>query len=250
MLRRRVIPCLLLSGSGLVKTVRFKNAKYIGDPINAVKIFNDKEVDELIILDIAAGKSGKGPNYDLISKIAEECFMPLAYGGGVQNLDAARKILALGIEKIIFNTAAHENPSLILESVAEFGSQAVVISVDVKRNFFGKYEVCIKGGRSRTKTDPIVYVKRMQELGAGEIFLNAIDRDGCMNGYDLELIEKVSSAVDVPVIACGGAGSLKDIVNAANVGVNAVAAGSMFVYHGPHNAVLITYPDKDFIGSL
>lgn len=250
MLRSRVIPCLLLGRSGLVKTTKFKKPKYVGDPINAVKIFNEKEVDELIVLDIVAGSEGNSPDFELISKIAGECFMPLSYGGGIRSIDTARRILASGVEKIIFNTAAYEQPNLILEAAAEFGSQAVVASVDVKRNFFGRYEVYVRGGKRKTRMNPIAYAKQMQELGVGEIFLNSIDRDGGMNGYDLELAQNIISVVDVPVIVSGGAGSLNDFLEMSNIGVKAMAAGSMFVFHGPHKAVLITYPNREFIDSL
>ncbi len=224
-----------------MKTKRFKAPKYVGDPINAVRIFNEKEVDELIFLDITATIEHCSPNFDLIAEVAGECFMPLAYGGGVRSMSDARRILKSGVEKIIFNTVAHTDPNVISQASREFGAQAVVISMDVRRKLFGRYEVFVKSGTSSTGHCPESYAKRMQDLGAGEIFLNSIDKDGSMTGYDLDLIERVSNSVNIPVIACGGAGSKDDFQSAAAAGASAMAAGSMFVFHGPHKAVLITY---------
>jgi cyclase len=243
MLRTRVIPCLLLKGQGLVKTVKFKNPKYVGDPINAVKIFNDKEVDELIFLDIEATVEGRKPPIKLISEIASECFMPLSYGGGLRNLEDLRTVFNLGVEKVIVNSYAIENPDFVKEASRRYGSQSVVVAVDAKRNSFGKYEIFSFCGRKKTKLSLVDYVKEMERLGAGEIFLNSIDRDGTMEGYDIEMIKKVTESVSIPVIACGGAGKIEDFVQAVKTGgASAVAAGSMFVFHGKHRAVLITYP--------
>lgn len=242
MLQNRIIPCLLLKGQGLVKTTKFKDPKYVGDPINAIKIFNDKEVDELILLDISATREKRKPNFQLIEEVASECFMPLAYGGGIHSLEDARRILKSGVEKVIFNTAAWKNPEVIRQAVNEFGSQAVVVSIDVKRKLLGRYEVFGECGSSRTGQTPVDFARKMQTLGAGELFLNSIDRDGTMSGYDLELISKTLDSVDIPVIVAGGAGSIADFKAAANVGAKAMAAGAMFVFHGPHRAVLITYP--------
>lgn len=245
MLKTRVIPCLLLRGAGLVKTTRFKDPKYVGDPINAIKIFNDKEVDELVLLDIAASREGRGPSFDRIEEVASECFMPLAYGGGIRSVDEARRLLKLGVEKVIFNTAAWRTPEIITGASREFGAQAVVVSIDVRRKLFGRYEVVVEGETRGTGVDPIEYARRMEAAGAGEIFLTAVDQDGTMSGYDLALIEKVSSAVTVPVIANGGAGRVEDFTAAVTqAGADAVAAGAMFVFHGPHRAVLITYPSR------
>ena len=245
MLRTRVIPCLLLRGAGLVKTVRFKDPKYVGDPINAIKIFNDKEVDELILLDISATREGRGPAFSVIEEVASECFMPLAYGGGIRSVEDARCILKLGVEKVVFNSTAWGDPAVLKEATREFGSQAVVASIDVRRKLFGRYEVCIHSGKVGTGMDPLEYARRMEALGVGEIFLNAIDRDGMMQGYDIELIAKVTAAVGIPVIASGGAGSIGDFSAAVLQGrASAVAAGSLFVFHGPHRAVLITYPPR------
>ena len=243
MLKTRVIPCLLLKGQGLVKTVKFKNPKYVGDPINAVKIFNDKEVDELIFLDIEATVEGRRPPIKLISEIASECFMPLSYGGGLRDLDDIKIIFNLGVEKVIINSYAIENPDFVREASRRYGNQSIVVAVDVKRNSFGKYEIFSFGGRKKTKLSLVDHVKEMERLGAGEIFLNSIDRDGTMEGYDIEMIKKVTDTVSIPAIASGGAGKIVDLADAVKkAGASAVAAGSMFVFHGKHRAVLITYP--------
>jgi cyclase len=250
MLRNRVIPCLLLKGQGLVKTTRFKQPKYVGDPINAIKIFNDKEVDELILLDITATEERRKPNFEIIAEVASECFMPLAYGGGIMTVEDAQRVLKSGVEKVIFNTAAYMHPEVVHQAAREFGSQAVVVSLDVKRKLLGRFEVFVKAGRVGTGINPVEYARRMQELGAGELFLNSIDRDGTMSGYDLELISQVLHAVDIPVIVSGGAGSLNDLVAAADIGAKAMAGGAMFVFHGPHRAVLITYPSDHDLKSM
>ena len=245
MLSTRVIPCLLLRGEGLVKTVKFRDPTYVGDPINAVRIFNDKEVDELVFLDILATVEKRPPQIDLIKDIATECFMPFGYGGGIQDVDTAKKILKMGSEKVIFNSAA-TNLELIREAADLFGSQSVVVSMDVKRGRRGKYEVFTHSGTVGTKQNPIQYAKNVEAAGAGEIFLNSIDRDGTMEGYDIELLKSVTSVVNVPVVACGGAGILRHFQEATlKGGASAVSAGSMFVFHGPHRAVLINYPTQD-----
>jgi cyclase len=227
----------------LVKTTGFRNPVYVGDPINAIRIFNDKEVDELVLLDITASRTGKGPAFSTIENIASECFMPVAYGGGITTVEQIRKILGAGVEKVVVNTAALQDPQLVRDAVREFGSQAIVVSIDVKRKLLGRYEVYSDGGTRATGHDPAVYARQMEELGAGEILLNAIDRDGTMKGYDIELVQKVTSVVNIPVIASGGAGSIADFGAASKrAGAAAVAAGAMFVFHGPHRAVLITYP--------
>ena len=243
MLRTRVIPCLLLRNGGLVKTVKFKDPTYVGDPINAVRIFNEKEVDELVFLDIGATLAGKGPNFDLLADIASEAFMPFGYGGGITRIDEVKRLYALGVEKVILNTAAAETPNLVTEAASSAGSSSVVVSIDARRNWMGRYSVCTRGGGQDTKRDPVEYAREMERLGAGEILLNAIDRDGTMSGYDLDLLEKVAKAVGVPVVAVGGAGQLAHFRQAVDKGAAAVSAGSMFVFHGRHRAVLITYPD-------
>lgn len=245
MLRIRVIPCLLLKGQGLVKTVKFKNPQYVGDPINAIKIFNDKEVDELMLLDITASVEGRGPSFETIKDVASECFMPLAYGGGIRSMRDIHTILSMGVEKVVVNTAAITKPDLIAEAVREFGSQAVVISMDVKKKLFGGYEIMQARGTRGTGYDPVTFAKKMSQLGAGELLLNAIERDGTQSGYDLELVNLVAPQVTIPVIAVGGAGRVDDFVSVCKVGgASAVAAGSMFVYTGKHRAVLITFPAR------
>lgn len=243
MLTTRVIPCLLLCGGGLVKTVKFGKQRYIGDPINAVRVLNDKEVDELMFLDIDATRSGAGPNFELLADIASEAFMPFGYGGGITNLSQVKHLFRLGIEKVVINTAAVRTPSLVTEIASFAGSSSVVVSMDVRRNFLGKYSVCIDNGREALRSDPITHALDMEKHGAGEILVNSIDRDGTYAGYDLELIQRVSAAVSVPVISSGGASCLQDFRDAVRSGASAVAAGSLFVFHGKHRAVLITYPD-------
>lgn len=244
MLRTRVIPCLLLRNGGLVKTRGFADPKYVGDPINAVKIFNEKEVDEIVFLDISATPAGRAPSFELIHDIATEAFMPFAYGGGVTSVEEVGRLVALGAEKVILNSAAVGRPELVREAAEVVGSQSLVVSIDVRRSMLGRYEVVTHGGTRRTGLDPAAWARRVEELGAGEILVNSVDRDGCMNGYDLTLLRRVTEAVRVPVVACGGAGSLADFNAAVTAGgASAVAAGSLFVFHGKHRAVLITYPE-------
>ncbi len=243
--RVRVIPVLLLKDNGLVKTMRFKNEVYIGDPINAVKIFNEKEVDELIILDISATSGKKKPNIDMISNIASECFMSLCYGGGITTLDEIKKLLFTGIEKVSLNSSAAKKSTLITEAATLFGSQSIVVSIDVKKNIFGQYSVFTNGGTVNLKRNPAQFAKEMQEKGAGEIFLTSIDKEGTGEGYDLELIQKVSSVLTIPLIACGGAGNIIDFSEAVQSGASAVAAGSMFVFQGKLKGVLINFPSQE-----
>jgi cyclase len=239
----RVIPCLLLSGNGLVKTTNFANPKYVGDPINAIRIFNEKEVDELMIIDIKATYENRGPDFNLIEQLASECFMPLCYGGGIRDMNDVHTLFKLGIEKVAIQSAVFLNPSLINEIAGYYGQQAVVVSMDVKRNWLGAIKLF-----SHNKNINISsknwreYVKYLENLGAGEILLNSVDKDGKMDGVDLELIAEVSKSINIPVVAIGGIGSLNDIKSAINAGASAVAAGSFFVFQGPHRAVLITYP--------
>ena len=242
MLQHRVIPALLLRNNGLVKTTRFKDPKYVGDPINAIRIFNEKEVDELMLLDITASKENREPNFEMIEQIAGECFMPLAYGGGVRTVEQAQRIYALGVEKICLQTSALENPGLVTELAQRFGSQSVMVSVDVKRNWMGKPQLYSSAKASSLGSDWIERTQQLVKAGAGEVLLNAVDKDGTLQGPDLALIEQLSQAINVPLIAVGGVGSMGDIKAAVNAGASAVAAGAFFVYHGPHRAVLITYP--------
>ena len=211
-----------------------------------MRLFNEKEADELLILDIMATPAGRPPNFDLLHDLAGECFMPVAYGGGIRSMDDMRRLFKAGFEKVGLNTEAVRNPQLIKDASQEFGSQSVIVSIDVRRKMFGRYEVFVNGGRQGTGLDPVAIAKRATDLGAGEILLNSIDRDGSMEGYDLELIRKVADAIPVPLVACGGAGSLRDFRDAIQQGgASAVAAGSFFVFMGKHRAVLITYPSQD-----
>lgn len=245
MLRARFIPTLLLKGSGLYKTVKFKNETYIGDPINAVRIFNDKAVDELILLDIDAHKQGRGPNFELIADIISEAFVPLCYGGGVTSLDHIGRLFKLGIEKVAINSAAVGALELISQASKIYGNQSIVVGIDVKKSLFGKQERYVKSGSINTKEDPVDVARRAEQAGAGELMIYSIDRDGTMLGYDIALTRRVSQAVQVPVIACGGAGSLADMIQVIEEGLAAsAAAGSMFVFQGKHRAVLITYPEE------
>jgi cyclase len=242
MLRTRVIPCLLLRDAGLVKTHKFARPKYVGDPINAIRIFNDKEVDELMVLDIDASRERREPNYDLIEQFAGECFMPLCYGGGIRTAEQATRLFGLGVEKICLQTAVLDDPAIISRLAERFGSQSVVACVDVKRNWRGKRRLFRAASGDTVKQPWVDYVRAVAAAGAGEIVVNAVDRDGTMSGMDLELIREASAAVTVPLIAMGGIGSLADIRAAVEAGASAVAAGAFFVFHGPHRAVLITYP--------
>lgn len=238
--RARVVPCLLLSGHGLVKTTKFRDPIYVGDPVNAARIFSEKEADEIFVLDIDASREGREPNYSLIADIASECFMPLAYGGGVKNLEQIKRLIRAGIEKVVINSAATENINLISEAAETFGSQAVVASVDVKKNIWG-LKVVAKSGTVETKKIFPEYLKQLEVAGAGEILLNSVDRDGTMLGYDLALIRSAVDRVNVPVVAIGGAGNTDHMNQALEAGASAVSAGSMFVFHGKHKAVLISY---------
>jgi len=251
LLRTRVIPVLLLRNSGLVKGKQFKNHKYVGDPINAVKIFNEKEVDELVFLDISATSNKREPNFDLIADIASEAFMPFGYGGGITSVKQIEKLFSLGVEKAIINSIAFHNPQLIRDASQLAGSQSIVVSIDVKKTLLGGYEVFVENGQVRTKQSPIDYAKKMQDLGAGELVVCTIDREGTAKGYDLKLLEMISDAVDIPVVSLGGAGKLQDFSDAVNqTSVSAVAAGDMFVFHGKHKAVLITYPNYSELEKL
>jgi len=216
----------------------------VGDPINAVRIFNEKEVDEIVIIDIDASRDNRPPNYSQISEIVSEAFMPVAYGGGISGIDQLKKLFSIGIEKVILNKAIFKNPQLISEAAGLFGSQSIVASLDVKKLRFKGYRVFADNGTNDTGLKPVNFSKEMESLGAGEILLNSIDRDGTYKGYDTELISLVSKAVSIPVIALGGAGSLEDFKLAQQHGASAVAAGSMFVFKRPHQAVLINYPDE------
>jgi len=251
MLKARVIPSLMLKGNRLVKTIKYNSDIYVGDPLNAIRIFNEKAVDELIILDILASAECKRPPIKLIREIAGECFMPLCYGGGIRSIEDINEILSAGVEKVAINTYAVEDPRFIMKAAEVFGSQSIVISLDVRMNNKGKYEVFTQRGKKPTGLAAADFALLAQEMGAGEIILNSIDRDGTLQGYDIDLIKSVSSAVSIPVIASGGAGELTHLVEAITCGgASAVAVGSMFVLHGKHRAVLISYPSPQELGDM
>ncbi len=238
MIKRRIIPCLLINDNILVKTVQFKNPKYVGDPIMAVKIFNDKEVDELIVIDISKNDN---INFDLLTKLANQSFMPLTYGGHIKTMEDAKKILNIGFEKICINSVVLENKNIISDFAKAFGSQSVVICINIKKDIFGKHCVYDTKTKKITNLDPCDYAISIEKLGAGEILLQSVDKDGLMKGFDIELITKISKTVSIPIIALGGAGNITDLELALQSGASAAAAGSLFVFYGPHKAVLINY---------
>ena len=244
MLRPRIIPCLLVHNNGLVKTVGFQSPKYVGDPINAVRIFNEKEVDELIVLDIDATVNKAEPNYKMIARMAAECRMPLCYGGGINSIDQVKTIIKLGVEKVSISSLAIENPDMISKVANEIGNQSIIVVLDVKKRLSdGKYEVFTHNGKKNTGKCPIEVAQNAEKLGVGEIVINSIDNDGVMRGYDLDLAKKIREAVGVPMTVLGGAGSLKDIGHLIDhFGIVGAAAGSLFVFKGVYKAVLINYP--------
>jgi len=249
-INKRIIPTLLISNGKLVKTVNFGNKIYVGDPINAIKIFNDKEVDELILIDIDASKTKSQINYKLVEDCASECFMPLCYGGGIKNIDDATHLFSLGIEKICIQSSYFKDSNLLTELSSKYGSQAIVISIDLKKNIFGNYNIINSSNGSVIKKKLNDLLSELTELGAGEILMNVINKDGKMSGMDLEMINKIASNTSLPLIALGGVGSLNDIKNAFMNGASAVSAGSFFVFNGPHKAVLITYPKQNEITKI
>lgn len=247
MLYPRIIPCLLIHNKGLTKTVKFKEGKYVGDPLNAVRIYNEKEVDELIVLDIDATVNGQEPDYQRIEKMAKECRMPLCYGGGIKSANQARRIFSYGVEKVAISSIAVQHPEVVTEMASAVGNQSVVVVLDVhKRKFTGKYELYTHNGTKATGLNPVSFAKEMQRRGAGEIVVNFIDNDGMMQGYDMKLIESVKKEITIPLTVLGGAGSLDDIGSVINrFGIIGVAAGSLFVFKGKYKAVLINYPNPE-----
>ena len=251
MLQTRIIPCLLLKDDSLVKTVNFKNASYIGDPLNTARIFNELEVDELTLLDISATNNNKKPDFKILAELANECFMPLAYGGGVCNFEDAKKIFQIGIEKVVINSAAFTNPLFITELAEHFGNQAIVASIDVKKNMFGKYQVFSNSGTKKQKVDPVTWAQELERLGAGEILLTAIHQEGTWTGFDINIREKISNTVSIPVIANGGASSIEDIKKAVKQGcASAVSLGSMVVYQNEGMGVLVNFPQRDILSQI
>lgn len=251
MLETRVIPVLLFQNNGLVKTIKFKKSKYIGDPLNAIKIFNEKEVDELIFLNIDASKKGLEPNYELIKNFASECFMPVCYGGGITNIEQIKKIFTLGIEKVSINYSALKNSTLLTEAINIYGSQSISVSIDIKKSLLGHYKVYDHVSKKTLNISFLDYIKDIEKLGVGEILLNNVDLDGTQQGYDINLLKKVVENTNIPIIACGGAGKLEDFKSVkTEANVSAVGAGSFFVFQGKHNAVLITYPTYEELAKL
>lgn len=250
MLINRLIPILLLKDQGLYKTVKFKKPTYVGDPRNAVKIFNEKQVDELCLLDITASRDSKEPDFEFIGELTNECFMPIAYGGGITTMDHVQKLFSLGVEKVVLNSILYSNPELVRQASQLFGNQSIVASVDVKRSLFKKLEVRSHGGTKKENVDLVDFLNHLVELGVGEIIINAIDKDGTMSGMDSDLISLIGKELNVPVVACGGVGSLEDIRQGIARGASAVGAGSFFVFHGKHRAVLITYPSRKEIRQI
>jgi|ERR1035437_3073313 cyclase len=249
--RIRVIPVLLLKNGGLYKTKQFSNPQYVGDPINTVKIFNEKEVDEIVLLDYNASIDNRPIDFTKIGEIAGEAFMPMAYGGGIRTYEDAMKVFDAGYEKIVLNSILFKNISIIESIANHYGNQSVVCSIDYKKKLFGKYCVYSHSGTKDKKISPVEWVKKLESSGAGEIFFNSIDRDGCYTGYDIDTIIQVSNAVTIPVIACGGASTIDDFKRAIHDGhASAVAAGSMFVFQRPHNAVLISYPIENIVSEF
>ena len=245
MLRPRIIPSLLLHDKGLVKTVNFKSPKYVGDPINAVRIFNEKEADELAFFDIDATVLDKEPDYILIEKIANQSRMPLCYGGGVKTVEQAQRIFGLGIEKIALSSAVIQSPQLVTQIADRVGSQSVIVVLDIKKKLLGGYEIYTHNGKQSTGINPITFAKELEQLGAGELIINSIDQDGLMKGYDMNLIDKIAEAISIPLTVLGGAGSISDIEKVIDKhGVIGVSAGSLFVFKGPYKAVLINYPTQ------
>jgi len=251
MKRARVIPVLLLKGKGLYKTEKFKNERYVGDPVNAVRIFNEKQCDELILLDINASKTRAPIDFKFIADITSECFMPLAYGGGIRELGEIDKLLKIGIEKVILNSVLLKNPLFLKEAVKKFGSSTIVASVDITITFLKQYQI-YSHANYEVKHKPLhSFIKQIEEDGAGELMINSVDRDGMMNGYDIQLAEKTSKGLTIPTIFCGGCKGLEDIKNLLiNTEVSAAAGGSLFVFKGPHKGVLISYPSPEEIEAI
>lgn len=250
MLRHRVIPVLLVKDHGLVKTTKFEKPKYVGDPINAIRIFNEKEVDELALLDISATPGNHGPNFDLVQDVASECFMPLAYGGGIRTLDDAKRLFGSGVEKVVLRSAAAENLELVTQIANYAGSSSVTVAIDVRRGRFSRLCVHCPNTRMDGESDWLGYLRNATAAGAGEIILNAVALDGTMSGMDTDLISRAARVTTVPLVAVGGVGSLDHIRAGIEAGADAVGAGAFFVYHGPRRAVLITYPGYEELATL
>jgi imidazole glycerol-phosphate synthase subunit HisF len=247
----RVIPTLLLRGTGLVKGARFAEHRYVGDPINAVNIFNSKEVDEIVVLDIDASREKRSIPLSVVEQLGDECLMPFAVGGGIRSVEDIRRLLYAGAEKVVLNTAAVDNPSLITQAAESFGSQCVVVAIDVKKDFFGRERVFVRSGSKKTNVEPVEWAIELAKLGAGEILLTSIDHEGLRDGFNLDLIRRVSESVSIPIIAAGGAKDFSDLATPIRkAGASAAAAGSVFVHYGPKRAVLIQYPTRSELESI
>lgn len=248
MLKTRIIPCLQLIKNSLVKTVKFNKPSYIGDPVNTVRIFNELEVDELCFLDIRATSKNLRTNFNILEEIANECFMPLSFGGGLKDFETLKRIFAIGFEKVVINSFAIQQPQFITKVAEHFGNQAVIASIDIKKNILGKYNIFSKNGIEKSKLDPVKWAINLQELGAGELLITSMDKDGTWEGYDINITKKITDAVSIPVIANGGAGSIQHIREAVKQGgASAVALGSMVVYQKKGMGVLVNFPDKNKI---
>lgn len=245
------MPVLTIDERRLVKTIRFRDPRYLGDPLNAVRLFNEKEVDEIVILDIGATRRSRQPDFAFIEDLASECFMPMAYGGGISTIDHVARVLALGVEKVVMNTAAVEQPALLTEAARIYGAQAVMVAIDVRRTWLGRREAVVRAATKSTGRDPVDLARELERLGAGELLVTSVAHDGMMQGYDVELIRDVSAAVAIPVIACGGASQLDDLRRVVrDGGASAASAGSLFVYQGRHRAVLVNFPSQDVRDAL
>lgn len=250
-MRPRIIPCLLLNGTGFYKTTCFKTPVYLGDPINILRIFNEKSVDEIAIFDIEATHAKRGPNFEFLQDLASECFMPLAYGGGITSVAEMKRLFQIGFEKVVLNSVLADRPVLLTEAASTFGSQSVVACMDVKKSLFGGYEVVTTSAMKRVGRKPADWARELEALGAGEIIVNSVDRDGTLSGYDIELVQLVTSSVSVPVIACGGARNAQDFGAVVKQGhASACGAGAMFVFQGRHRAVLINVPSEREIDAV
>ncbi|MGA1977618.1 MAG: AglZ/HisF2 family acetamidino modification protein [Bacteroidales bacterium] len=251
MYRPRIIPVLLLKNKGLVKSIKFKNHRYIGDPINAVRIFNELKADELAFIDILATREKRTISPDFVRNVGEEANMPFSAGGGIRTLEDIRRILGAGAEKVILNTIAGEDPVFVRKAADTFGTSTISVCIDVKKNVWGKEKAWIRAGEKSIQPDPVRFAKQMEENGAGEIVIQSIDRDGTMKGYDIDLVKRIAGSVGIPVVCLGGAGEFEDMVTInSEVQLNGLAAGSLFIYHGKRRAVLVNYPEKKQILKL
>ena len=249
--RKRIIPVLTLKGDGLVKTVNFKAPKYVGDPINSVRIFNDKLVDEIVIFDIDASINNQGPNFELLERITGEAFMPMAYGGGIRSLEEARRLFYIGFEKIILNSVIFENQELVKKLVEKYGSSSILACIDINKGFLGRYECYALSGTRKKNISIVEYARKLERLGVGEIIINCIHREGTFKGYDEKVLKQILDVVDIPIIVCGGAANIDDVKKIIfETNAEGAAASSIFVFYGPHRAVLINYPDEKTLDSI